>query len=137
VSSATESTRLGPGEDLRAGIEALVRKRHLHAAAIVTCVGSLAHARLRFADAAAASELPGPFEIVSLVGTIGVDGAHLHAALADAQGRVVGGHVAMGCVVFTTAEVVVLALENTAFRRRLDAATGYRELTIHHRRSTP
>jgi hypothetical protein len=37
------------------------------------------------------------FEIVSLTGTLSRHGAHLHVAVADFQGNVVGGHLMDGC----------------------------------------
>lgn len=37
------------------------------------------------------------FEIVSLTGTLSRHGAHLHIAIADFQGNVVGGHLMDGC----------------------------------------
>ena len=105
MKAATLSFRLAPGADLRRGIEGYCRKRGLRAAAIVTCVGSLRQAQLRLAGARRTETVAGPLEIVSLMGTISSNGAHLHAAVADAEGRVKGGHVAVGCIVDTTAEV--------------------------------
>ena len=55
---------------------------------------------------------------------------HLHAAVADADGRVTGGHVAAGCVVRTTAEVLVVLLPAWHFERAPDATTGYDELVV-------
>jgi len=75
----------------------------------------------------------GPLEIVSLVGTIASNGAHLHAAVADAEGRVTGGHVAFGCIVDTTAEVVVVEDRRSRYTRTFDLGTGYRELKIDRR----
>ena len=57
-------------------------------------------------------------------------GAHLHASLADADGRVLGGHVAPGCIVRTTAEVLLALLDDVRFTREPDAATGYAELHV-------
>jgi len=74
----------------------------------------------------------GAHEIVSLVGTMGADGMHLHASLADAQGRVFGGHLLSG-LVHTTVELVVAELRDVDFRRRLDARTGFRELHVEPR----
>jgi len=125
--------RLGPGDDLRAGLEAHARRRAWPAACILTCVGSLVRARLRLAGAQAESSLEGPFEIVSLVGTLSPDGPHLHVALADARGANVGGHVLAGCVVHTTAELVVGVLEDLAFARALDPRTGWKELLVRPR----
>jgi hypothetical protein len=69
--------------------------------------------------------LPGPHEIVSLVGTFSSDGTcHLHASFGDAAGRVVGGHVLGDMRVFTTAELVVGDCEGLAFVREFDQCTG-------------
>lgn len=122
--------RLHPGTDLRGALEELVRARGLAAACIVTCVGSLARASLRLAGASATTEREGPFEILSLVGTLSPDGPHLHVALADAHGATWGGHLLPGCVVHTTAEVVVQPLEHLRFARELDPATGWNELVV-------
>ena len=40
---------------------------------------------------------------------------------ADADGEVVGGHIMPGCIVRTTAEVVIALLPGWEFRRELDA----------------
>lgn len=124
----THALRLRPGEDLRLALEAAARP--LRAACIVTCVGSLARARLRLAGGEEELALAGPLEIVALVGTLSPDGPHLHGAFADAAGRVHGGHVLAGCTVLTTAEVVLGELEGLAFARELDPRTGWRELVV-------
>ena len=122
--------RLRAGDDLRLALERLAHERALAAACIVTCVGSLARAKLRLAGGDEVLELEGPLEIVSLVGTLSPDGPHLHVALADRGGRVHGGHLLAGCTIFTTAEVVLAELEGCRFTRELDPATGWRELRI-------
>jgi len=43
---------------------------------------------------------------------------------------VVGGHVANGRRIYTTAEIVVEELPAVAFARRFDEQTGYWELNI-------
>jgi predicted DNA-binding protein with PD1-like motif len=50
--------------------------------------------------------------------------------VADSQGRVSGGHLAMGATVRTTAEVLMALLPACSFRRELDPSTGFRELII-------
>jgi predicted DNA-binding protein with PD1-like motif len=46
------------------------------------------------------------------------------------DGACVGGHLVRGCIVNTTAELVIGDLPEVEFHRRLDPATGYRELSI-------
>jgi len=125
--------RLRPGEDLRARLEAYVREQSIQAAFVIGAVGSLRSAKIRYADAATAVEVEGPLEIVSLIGTFAVNGAHLHVAVADGEGRVRGGHLGMGSAVHTTAEVVIGESPRHRFEREPDAQTGYGELTIRGR----
>ena len=47
----------------------------------------------------------GEQEILSLSGTLSPDGAHLHIALVDSRGAVIGGHLCVGSLVRTTAEL--------------------------------
>jgi predicted DNA-binding protein with PD1-like motif len=126
----THALRLRPGEDLRLALEEATRARRLAAACVLTCVGSLERARLRLAGGDEVLELAGPLEIVALVGTLSADGPHLHGSFADEKGEVRGGHVLAGCIVRTTAELVVAELEGLTFGRELDPATGWRELVV-------
>ena len=126
----THAFRLRPGEDLRLALEEATRERRLAAACVVTCVGSLERARLRLAGGDETLELAGPLEIVSLVGTLSADGPHLHGSFSDARGTVSGGHVLAGCIVRTTAELVIGEIENATFARELDPGTGWRELVV-------
>jgi predicted DNA-binding protein with PD1-like motif len=130
--------RLGPGADLKRELARLVGADGMAAAFVAACVGSLARARLRMPSAAgeadAVLELDEPMEIVSLAGTLSPEGLHLHIALSRGDGACVGGHVLGGCLVHTTAELVIGELTDLAFQRRPDAATGYRELGIGPRR---
>ena len=74
----------------------------------------------------------GPFEIVSLVGTLsGGVGGHLHISLSDNKGQVVGGHVVGDLVIYTTAEVVIGECEGVRFEREMDRETGYDELVVY------
>lgn len=127
--------RLSPGEDLRAALVAAVASRGQGAAFVIAGIGSLSDARLRLAAADEATVVAGPSEILTLSGTLGVDHAHLHMSVSDAQGRVWGGHLLPGCCVRTTAEVLIAWLPDWRFTRELDAASGYPELVL--RRAGP
>jgi len=130
--------RLSSGQDLRASLEtafATLSNTHgIAAACIVSAVGSLSHAVLRYADRPGGTEIAGPLELLMLSGTLSADGAHLHGSIADSQGQVRGGHILPGCTVRTTAEVVIALLPGWEFRRELDAATGFRELQAQRER---
>jgi len=126
--------RLTPGADLRVELERLTRELPLGAGCILSCVGSLSGARLRMPGAAGEAEtfrsFAEPMEIVSLTGTLGPDGPHVHISLARSDGACIGGHLVLGCLVHTTAELVIGELPDLEFRRLPDAATGYSELTV-------
>ena len=113
-----------------AQLRALTATHGIAAGVIVSAVGSLREARLRFAGASTASLVPGPLEILALSGTLSAQGGHLHLAVADADGRCRGGHLLAGCVVHTTLELLVASLAGVRFLRQPDPATGYRELHI-------
>ena len=126
--------RLTPGADLLGELERFSAEHGLRAGCILTCVGSLSRARLRMPGAIGEAEVfrtfDGPAEIVSLAGTLCPDGLHLHLSVALRDGACVGGHLAQGCLVHTTAEVVVAELAHLDFSRPVDPATGYDELSI-------
>lgn len=122
--------RLNPGDDLRRTLDAALASQGCAAAFVVAGIGSLSAARLRLAGVETPEALTGDLEILTLSGTLSPDGSHLHMSLADAQGRVLGGHVAPGCVVRTTAEVLVAWLPEWRLTREFDPATGYAELAI-------
>lgn len=81
-------------------------------------------------DAEAFRTFEEPMEIVSLTGTLGPEGMHVHISLSRRDGACVGGHLVSGCIVHTTAELVIGELPGVEFRRQPDAATGYNELTV-------
>jgi len=122
--------RLTPSQDLRGALEAAVAAQGCAAGFVLSGIGSLAQACVRLAGADDAPARSADFEILTLAGTIAPNGSHLHATLADADGKVFGGHVAPGCIVRTTAEVLVALLDDWAFSREPDAATGYAELVV-------
>jgi len=125
--------RLKPGQDLLEGIRAVVTEKQLRAVAIVTCVGSLTKALLRFANTGKWVERTGHFEIISLVGTVDAKGEHLHIGLADREGISVGAHFGLGSSVYTTAEVVLMELTDFDFTRTLCPMSGYEELVVAQR----
>ncbi|WP_071992231.1 PPC domain-containing DNA-binding protein [Leptolyngbya sp. PCC 6406] len=122
--------RLEPEDDLRNCVWTFAQERAISAAALVTCVGSLSHACLRFSGQEQGTELIGPFEILAMVGTLSYHGLHLHLTVGDQAGQVRGGHLMPGCRIYTTAEIAIAVLPDLLFQRCPDARTGYRELEI-------
>lgn len=126
--------RLSPGDDLRRALEAVACDGP---GSFVVCgIGSLDGSRLRLAADEVETTLDGPFEILSLTGSLSKDGAHLHMAVAGASGQVVGGHVSYGNIVRTTVEVLLADLSEWHVAREFDERTGYKELVIRSRSDT-
>jgi predicted DNA-binding protein with PD1-like motif len=122
--------RLSPGDDLKLALERLHAQAGWGASFVVAGIGSLDRAAVRYAGEPDAQLIEGRYEILTLQGSLSMDGAHLHIAISDAQGRVTGGHVRPGCRIATTAEILVAQLPGFRFAREDDAATGYPELVI-------
>lgn len=122
--------RLKPEEDLKESLRRFVQQHNIQAGFILTAVGSLKQANLRFANQDNAQLFKEKFEIVSLVGTLSLDGIHLHISLSDKNGKTLGGHLLSGCIIYTTAEIVMGTSEDFIFLRTVDAVTGYKELEI-------
>lgn len=132
----TMPIRLSPGADVRETFERLAQEAG-HAGFLVSGIGSLHAAVLRFADQACAVTIDGPMEIVSISGSLTRDGAHLHMAVSDRDGRVWGGHVGYGNIVRTTLEALVVTLPDWSLGREHDPRTGYPELVVRPRGERP
>ncbi len=122
-----------PGDDLKLSLEKYVKEQNIYAGCIVTCVGSLKRAVIRMANASGPTEMEQKFEIVSLVGTLSVDGCHVHICLSDENGVVTGGHLLPGNIIYTTAEIIIAELPGIRFSRQQDERTGFKELVINNK----
>ncbi len=120
--------RLKPGEDLKKGINNIVKLNKFNSGIIICIVGSLNSATLRMADEKI-KVFKGPFEIVSAQGTVTQNGIHVHIAISDNEGHLTGGHLLKGCTINTTAEICILETE-FPLKRVFDPETGYKELMI-------
>lgn len=122
--------RLKPGEDLCKGIQQFVKDHDIRAGWIQACVGSLATYNIRFANKSTPSTDTGHFEIVGLSGTLSNKGSHLHISIADGTGKMIGGHLLTGCIIYTTAEIIITASARYIFSRAMDGSTPWKELQI-------
>jgi len=125
--------RLKPGEDLKASLINFAKQNNIEAGWIVTCVGSLTNYSIRFANKQDAATDSGHFEIVSLVGTLSVNGTHLHISIADSTGKTIGGHLLDNCKIYTTAEIVIGESKELIFKREKDGTTPWEELQVKKR----
>lgn len=128
------SLRLKPNQDLRSELLKYAAAQNIKAGSIVTCVGALKSFQLRMAGATPDKQdirsYEETHEIVSLVGTLTREDCHLHIALSDKEGRVVGGHLKEGSLVDLTAEVVIAEHESVEYKREFDEETKFTELVV-------
>ncbi len=125
----TYAIRLQSGQDLRKEINEFTKIKNIQAGIILTCVGSLKKAKLRLANEEV-KLFSETFEIVSLTGTLSQDGNHVHISLSNSDGDTIGGHLKEGCIIHTTAEIVICELDCLKFSREFDESTGFKELKV-------
>ena len=124
--------RLKPQQDLFDSIEDFVKQNNIEAGCILSSVGSLTHATLRLANREYFNEYEVHFEIVSMTGTVSIHGSHIHVAISDGDGVTIGGHLVSGCKIYTTAEIVLLELDDVVYKRELyKNDSGYEELVVY------
>lgn len=122
--------KLKPGEDLLQAIDQYVKKNNIEAGYIATGVGSLSQVSFRKGYERTSVILKEGFEMISLSGTLSVGGMHIHMAISDQNFNVKGGHVRLGTIIRTTAEIVIIQLDNHELRRDLDEMGRHKELHI-------
>lgn len=128
----THTFRLKPQQDLFDSIEEFVKQNNIEAGCILSSVGSLTYATLRLANRSYYNHYEGHFEIVSMTGTVSIHGSHIHIAISDGDGVTIGGHLVRGCKIYTTAEIVLLELDDVIYKRELfENDSGYEELTVY------
>ncbi len=125
--------RLNPDCDLKKSLISYCESYGIQAACIISCVGSLRSLTIRFANKSNLTVLDEKFEIISLAGTISQHEAHLHISISDGEGKMLGGHLAEGSLIYTTCEIVIGILDDVVFKRELDSTTGYKELKIYRK----
>jgi predicted DNA-binding protein with PD1-like motif len=124
--------RLHPGNDLLGSLRTYVKQHHIHAAVLLSAVGSLTQVSLRYANQSKACVYTGHFEIVSVTGTIEEGSEHIHLSIATSRGNVIGGHLLTGCTIYTTIEIVLGELIGVQFAREMDKESGgWKELKVY------
>ena len=122
--------KLMPGEDILESLAIYCNKHQIEAAYVATCVGSLSSVSFRKGLSRAQVSFTGPFEIVSLVGTLSKRGMHIHGSVSDESFNVRGGHLVLGSIVQSTAEIVIVELQEHQLSRSIDDVSGFKELHI-------
>ncbi|MCS7233060.1 MAG: DNA-binding protein [Synergistetes bacterium] len=132
--------RVFPGTDLIEGILRICEDHGISSGSIDLVLGSLRKFTfvypirddqnkmgVKYCDPV---EIDGPIELLCGNGIVGVASSggkalHLHAVVADRNGRVYGGHVLQGNPVLVTVEVVIRELSDVNVIRGLDEETGF------------
>lgn len=128
--TTVHAIRLKPGQDIKKSLQDFVAANNIQAGWIVSAVGSLTDYHIRFANVDTGAKGNGHFEILSLSGTLSVNGSHLHIGISDSTGKCLGGHLLEGCKVYTTAEIVIGESKQLRFTREKDGTTPWEELQI-------
>jgi uncharacterized protein len=121
-------SRILPGNDLLNSLKDIMDDSEFKSGILLCIVGSLNETHLRMSNGDK-KVFNGNYEIISSEGTISPDGVHVHIAVSDENGHVLGGHLLEGCKIYTTAEICVLESEIN-FKRIFDPNTGYKELFV-------
>ncbi len=127
----THAFRLKPGDDLKKEIQAFVLYRGIQAGWISCGVGSLTNYHIRFANQSQGNRDAGNFEIVSITGTVSVNGLHIHINVSDSTGKTIGGHLLDENYIYTTAEIIIQEADELIFTREKDGTSSWKELQIH------
>jgi len=118
------------GEDLHGALTNYCLKNDIKAG-LICAVGALKNAKFSFYDQAKKIFLPEninkPLEILSCLGNISLkDGqpfVHAHLAVSDKAGRVYGGHLEKGTIIFAC-ECAIIQASGELLNRRFDKLTG-------------
>jgi len=139
--------RFGPKEDLLASLENFTKKENIKSGVILSGVGSVEKTCIRNPKGIAPSfpitdnyryikEYNDAGELNSLSGNIALspDGdvivhAHVTVSLGNSEGKVVGGHLAYGTIIYSTAEIIIAELSNIILLRKNDPLTKMLELS--------
>lgn len=137
--------RLPPGADVYATLEEVARREKIASGLILSGLGSLKQITLRNVRLFP-KEFPiqdrhriytpraEPMELLVLTGNISQrDGevhVHAHAVVSSGleEGAVYGGHLVEGCLVLSTVEIVICAIQGMTMIREMDPQTRVVEL---------
>lgn len=105
--------KLGPGSDLHRSLVQLGRAQNAPGF-VLGVVGNLSQVAFQCPGPGGPTVLKGDFEIISLQGTVGPEGVHLHLSFSDGDCQVWGGHLEPGTLVLKGADLLVGVLAEPA-----------------------
>lgn len=115
--------RMDRGDDFLTVLEERLAHHGLRNGIVLSTVATFALCRLHQAQGTGfpieerVLELPGPVEVMQVSGVVADGSAHLHASVADREGRAYGGHLDPGNRVLYLAEVAVMETPAAAMAR--------------------
>jgi predicted DNA-binding protein with PD1-like motif len=129
---------LTPDKDIVINIKEACSDNGIRAGTVLTAVGSLhkatvlhhASGKVKTSTLSPPKVIPGPLQILSLVGVIcekdgGELHVHLHASVVDENGKVYGGHLLEGeSPVLRRTEVVIGEIADVRMTEKYDEVTG-------------
>ena len=126
--------RIKPKQDLLEGIQEFCENNDIISGVVIGIIGSLEEASLNFLKSLPANyinkKFHGPLEIDSAQGSIAKHDektvVHIHLTISTDK-ETYAGHLAKGCKIFSTAEVVIGELKEH-LNRNIDKYTGLLEL---------
>lgn len=102
----TVALHLEAGSDVRRSLEQLAVEENA-SGFVLSVVGNLSQAAFQCPGKAHPTVLSGLLEIITLQGTVGPQGVHLHLSLSDSHCQVWGGHLEPGTLVHSGADLLV------------------------------
>ncbi|WP_411871249.1 PCC domain-containing protein [Vulcanococcus limneticus] len=128
--------KLGPGSDLHRSLVQLGRAQNAPGF-VLGVVGNLSQVAFQCPGPGGPTVLQGDFEIISLQGTVGPEGVHLHLSFSDGDCQVWGGHLEPGTLVLKGADLLVGVLAEPAPADQPSPATGQPRVAIAVRPGCP
>jgi predicted DNA-binding protein with PD1-like motif/glutaredoxin len=97
---------LDSGADVRRSLEELAHRENAQGF-VLSVVGNMRQARFACPGRSGPTVLSGELEIITLQGTIGPQGVHLHLSFSDGDCQVWGGHLEHGSLILKGADLLV------------------------------
>ena len=135
---------LTPDKDIVINIKEACRDNGIRAGTVLTAVGSLQKATITHHASAKAKNhtmsppkvVPGPLQILGLVGIIGEKeggelNVHLHVTVVNENGQVYGGHLVEGeNPVLRRTEIVIAEIADLSMMEKFNERTGETEFSV-------
>ena len=120
---------LDAGADVRRSLEDLAHRENAQGF-VLSVVGNMGQATFACPGRTSPTVLSGELEIITLQGTVGPQGVHLHLSFSDGDCQVWGGHLEHGSLILKGADLLVGFLDTAEPSAASTQATATPRLTI-------